>query len=255
MLTKKDVIEKSNELGFQDIGFTTAEPFDTQIERLQDRKEAYGRLLTGLDLMAGTDPKTILPEAKSIIVLVEGYFQKSFPAVMEAHFGRCYQDDDRVTKDGMSRRIKAFRSYLRDNGIDSKVPFNIPHRLSGARAGVGSFGKNNFFYSHKSNAESSWSLPIAVVVDHEFAPDEPTVEVNCPDWCKNTCIVACPTRAIKGPNHLDPRLCISNLTYNTREITPLELREPMGLWVYGCDRCQDVCPRNSACKANDLPVN
>jgi epoxyqueuosine reductase len=25
---------------------------------------------------------------------------------------------------------------------------------------------------------------------------------------------------------------------------PVELREPMGNWLYGCDVCQDVCPWN-----------
>jgi epoxyqueuosine reductase len=30
----------------------------------------------------------------------------------------------------------------------------------------------------------------------------------------------------------------------------MELREPMGLWVYGCDRCQNVCPRNAPWLAN-----
>jgi epoxyqueuosine reductase len=45
------------------------------------------------------------------------------------------------------------------------------------------------------------------------------------------------------------------MTYNSREITPLEMRVPMGLWVYGCDRCQNVCPRNDTWRAKEKPVN
>jgi epoxyqueuosine reductase len=45
------------------------------------------------------------------------------------------------------------------------------------------------------------------------------------------------------------------LTYLERQITPMELRAPMGLWVYGCDRCQNVCPRNAPWLAKKLPMN
>ena len=185
MLTKDQIVEKARSLDFEDIGFTTAEPFESQKEVLQERREAYAwAMAAGLDLMAGTDPRSVLPDAQTVIVLMEVYFRQAFPAAMEPFFGRCYLDDDRVTRDGLAVRIKAFRSFLRDNGIQSKVPFHLPHRLAAARAGMGTFGKNCLFYSNAVARQSSWVLPIAVVVDAEFQPGTPTLDVACPDWCK-----------------------------------------------------------------------
>ncbi len=256
MLSKSEIIDKARELGFEDIGFTTAEPFEEHKNVLLERQEEYAWIMArGMDLVEGADPKRVYPEAESIIVLLEFYFRESYPKSLEPHFGRCYLDDDRVTRDGLAVRIKAFRSFLTDNGIDSKVPFNLPHRASAARAGVGTFGKNNFLYANRVGRRSSWNVPVAVVVNREFEPDEPTSEVGCPKWCKNTCIVACPTGAIKGPRKLDPRRCISFLSYYGPGPTPPELREPMGMWIYGCDHCQNVCPRNRAWLATELPVN
>ena len=256
MITKSDVIKAAYDHGFEDVGFTTADPFPEHKQLLLDRREAYEWAeAVGLELLKGTDPAAILPSAKTIIVLLEVYFRKSFPPSMEGIFGRCYLDDDRVTRDGLSRRIKAFRSFLRDNGIDSKVPFNLPHRVAAARAGMGTFGKNCLFYSNKVARGGSWTLPIAVVVDKAFEPDVPSMELGCPDWCRNACVAACPTAALQGNCRIDPRRCISYLSYFGEGITPLELREPMGMFVYGCDRCQDVCPRNQPWLAQELPVN
>ncbi|MFZ5563914.1 MAG: epoxyqueuosine reductase [Thermodesulfobacteriota bacterium] len=256
MPLQEDIVKKARELGFADIGFTTAEPFEEHRQMLLDRKEEYGWAeLVGLDLLKGTDPKAILPGAKSIIVLIENYFSRSYPRSVEGLFGRCYLDDDRVTKDGLVPRIKAFRAFLRDSGIDSKVPFNLPHRVAAARAGLGDFGKNCLFYAFNAVRGGSWTLPIAVVVDREFTPGTPTLGIGCPDWCKNACIAACPTGALKGNGRIDPRKCVSFLSYFGDGITPMKLREPMGMFVYGCDRCQNVCPRNQAWLAQELPVN
>ncbi len=258
MRTRQEIIDKAMALGFADAGICDAAPFTDHQGILDERKDDYDwAYKLGLDLTTGTDPSAILPGAKSIIVVLGHYFDRAFPPEMEDHFGRCYMDDDRLTKDGLTRKIKAFRSFLRDGGIATKIPFNLPHRVAAARAGLGTFGKNCLFYAHRAVYGGSWTLPIAVVVDAAFEPDTPTIEIGCPDWCKNACLVACPTGALKGPRKIDPRRCISYLTYFGEDITPLELREPMGLWVYGCDHCQNVCPRNRAwlAKSRFLPVN
>jgi epoxyqueuosine reductase len=256
MISQRDVIQKARELGFDDVGFTTAEPFESQRDVLKQRESDYAPLIErGLDLPGGIDPRGSLADARSIIVLMENYFRESFPRSLEGKFGRCYHDDDRMTKDGLSRRIKAFRGWLGENGIESKVPFNLSQRLAAARAGMGDFGKNCFFYSNKVARKSSWVLPIGVVTNRAFEPGEPTYGIGCPDWCRNACIAACPTGAITAPQRMNPRRCISYLSYYGEGLTPRELREPMGTWIYGCDVCQNVCPRNRAWLAQELPPN
>ena len=258
MLNKMDVIAKAQELDFDEIGFTTAEPFLSQREVLDKRKKAYSYYIRkDFSLIKGTDPQNILPGAKSIIVLVHWFLKESFHPFMEAHFGKFYIDEDRIFRKQMIGRVVSFVEYLRKNGINAKASREVPHRVCAGRAGIGNVGKNCIMYSRKAGYENSWIIISAILVDQEFEPDAPKDEreFGCPKHCKNTCIASCPTGALKGPRHLDPRRCISYMTYHSREITPLKMRIPMGLWVYGCDRCQNVCPRNDPWKTKDKPVN
>ncbi len=256
MLSKDDVVAAARGFGFDDIGFTSPEPFLSQEKLLTERKDRYAwATQAGLDLIAGSAPLTIMPQAKTIIVLIKNYHSHAFPPSLTGLFGRCYLDDDRVTKDGLSRQIKKFRQFLSDKQIESKIPINLPHRLAAARAGLGNFGKNCLFYARRAARGSSWVVPIALMIDREFSYDEPSIRVGCPDWCRNVCLAACPTGALKSPGEIDPGRCISYLTYYGNELTPLKLREPMGMWVYGCDRCQEVCPRNAPWLNQLLPMN
>ncbi|MDI6725505.1 MAG: 4Fe-4S double cluster binding domain-containing protein [Smithellaceae bacterium] len=256
MLDKEEVVAAARDLGFDDVGFTTAEAFASQETILTQRAERYAWTKeAGLDLLAGVNPRNVMLEGKAIIVLLKNYHHGAFPPSLLGLFGRCYLDDDRLTKDGLSRQFKKFRQFLADRGISSKSPINLPHRLAAARAGLGDFGKNCLFYARRVARGGSWVLPLVLVVDREFAPDEPSVRIGCPDWCRNACIAACPTGALKGPAEIDPRKCISFLTYNSNGLTPASLRAPMGMWVYGCDRCQEVCPRNAPWLNQRLPEN
>jgi epoxyqueuosine reductase len=245
MISRESIIAKAKEIGFEDIGFTGIEPFTSQLEFLRNPDARYGWTeKLGLTLEKNTDPLTVLEDGRSIIVLLHSYLQSSIPASLMGNFGRCYLNDDRVTRDGLALRVKEFRNFLKENGINSKLSAGMPDKLAAARAGVGSFGKNCLLYASRGALKSSFIFPLLVVVDAEFEPDTPSVKTDCPDWCRNACIAACPTRALLGNGKIDSQRCISYLTYHGTELTPLELREPMGMYIYGCDRCQNVCPRN-----------
>jgi epoxyqueuosine reductase len=43
---------------------------------------------------------------------------------------------------------------------------------------------------------------------------------------------------------MDPRKCIAFLSYFKGDEIPWDVRAKMGTWVYGCDLCQEACPRN-----------
>lgn len=254
MVAKQDIIDKAKNLGFEDIGFTGAEPFTSQVEFLRNEDAHYGWTGSiGLTLETSTDPAAVLDTARSLIVLLHSYLQSAVPVPLSGNFGRCYLNDDRVTKDGLALKIKAFREFLRDNGINSRLSASMPDKLAAARAGIGTFGKNCLLYASRGASKSSFIIPVVVAVDAEFEPDTPSIKTDCPSWCRNACIAACPTRALLGNGRIDSQRCISYLTYHGAELTPPELREPMGMYIYGCDRCQNVCPRNQARLSALLP--
>jgi len=252
MSIKQQIIDKALEIGFDDIGFTGTEPFTSQLEFLRNSDYSWTKRI-GLDSERFIQPTEIMPECKSIIVLIYRYLRSNIPASLSGHFGRCYLNDDRMTKDGLNLKVKAFRKFLTENGINTKLAAAAPDKLAAARAGIGTFGKNCLLYASKSAYKSSFIFPIVIVTDANLEPDSPSIKTDCPSWCRNVCIAACPTKALQGNGSINLERCISYLSYFGNELTPLELREPMGMYIYGCDRCQNVCPRNQPLLATMMP--
>jgi epoxyqueuosine reductase len=107
------------------------------------------------------------------------------------------------------------------------------------RAGIGWIGKNTCLINPK---HGSYVLLSEILLDLALEPDPPFVTDHC-GTCRR-CIEACPTDCILPDRTIDATRCISYLTIELKEDIPIDLRDKIGNWVFGCDVCQMVCPWN-----------
>ncbi len=257
MSLKERLFEKALELNFEDVGCTGTEPLAPYISEIDSRPpEMYDWILNEkFSTRRGAGLAEKHPWARSVLVLIRNYHKRAFPPELIGKIGRCYQVDERIEKREEHHRVRAYFDFLKKEGIHFLFDLETPARMAAARAGVVSYGKNCFAYSARAMRGSSWIEIIPLLLDAELEPDQPSVRYGCPKWCRNACMAACPTKAIYAPGKMNPKRCVAYNTYYSNGITPAELREPMGTWVYGCDRCQQVCPRNEAYTNQPFPVN
>ncbi len=239
------------ELGFDAAGITTADDFDAFKEEFDSRGEIYKRWWKKFS--TGYSPRKMFPEGRSIIVLAYDYIKTAFPEELKKYIGRVYMSASYMPPEDSfhGKKLRQFEDFLTSLGIRFVSDGNtLPIRRAAVRAGIASFGKNNFI---SVKGHGSFVVLYGYIVDAELTPDEPAPLSNCPPDC-HLCIDACPTQAIYEPFHLDPARCIGYNNWIIREgetdyekqLIPRELRAKIGTCVHGCDRCQEVCPKNRA---------
>jgi epoxyqueuosine reductase len=248
------------DLGFSKVGIAEAEPFPEYIAELKSRYQMYSWFIDGpRQLMKGADPRSLMPEAKSIVVVAQDFCKTSFPEELLGRIGRLYQaraygaPSHRLN--GARRQL--MKEFLEKNGCKVLADPVIPARLSAARAGVATYGRNTFAFTE---GIGSFIVISTFLVDKELEYDNPTMEVKCPPKC-TVCIDACPTGAILEPLRMNPFRCIAFNTFTTQDghtggissYIPPDIREKMGGWIHGCDICQEVCPRNQKKLKATLP--
>lgn len=283
MSLSEDIKDFALDIGYSGVGITTADSFPDYITELKARYEMYSYVIEGpLKLLDGAEPRKIMPSAKSIVTVVYDASKEAFPENLLGKIGRLYMA--RCYRNPYHRingaRRKLMREFLERNGCEVKPtelstiemrelldkkgakavsPLSIPERLTAARAGATTYGRNTFAFA---DGIGSFIHITSFVIDVELEYDEPTMEVKCPPKC-TVCIDACPTGALYEPLKMNPRKCIAFNTFNTRDdympgltsYIPPEIRKKMGTWIHGCDVCQEVCPRNQKRLKAKLPPN
>lgn len=198
------------------------------------------------------NPEGLLEGARSIISLAFNYYpdakqREDTPKIAKYAYGKDYH---KILK----RRLKAYVHELGAllGNFNSRVFVDsapILEREWARRAGIGWMGKNTMIINQH---EGSFFFLCEVVLDVELIPDAPATD-HCGTCTR--CLDACPTNALEKPYEMDASRCISYLTIELKSDRPIpvEFKDKMENWIFGCDICQDVCPWNRFSKPHDEP--
>lgn len=244
---KDELIEYSREIGIQKIGITTADTFETLKQRLAVQQALnYQSGFEKGTIEERTTPTLLMPKAQSIISIALAYpsRMKNTPRGIKGDrrgiFARVSWGKDYHVV--LREKLQLLGEFLskRITDIEYKIMVDtgeLSDRAVAERAGVGYVGKNCSLITEEYG---SYVYLGEMITNIPFEPDEP-IEEQCGD-CR-ICIDACPTGALVQGGQLNAQKCIAYQTL-TKSFLPDEFRNKIGNRLYGCDTCQQVCPKN-----------
>lgn len=256
---EQNIKDKARQLGFILTGVTLPDPpphystFENWLAQGRHGKMDY--LASERSRARRADPRQILPECKSILVLATPYTPP-----LPVGEGAGVREKARIASyargadyhDVLPARMKELVQFIeeqvggpvKNRWYTDTAP--ILERDLAQRAGIGWIGKNTCLIHPK---HGSYFFISEILLDLELKPDPPFVTDHCGSCTR--CIEACPTQCILPDRTLDAARCISYLTIELKDDIPVELRSKIGGWIFGCDVCQMVCPWNRFASKGD----
>jgi epoxyqueuosine reductase len=189
------------------------------------------------------DINTLVEGARSVIVAGIRYYSNDPPAGEENYFVSRYarvKDYHQVIEEKLNRVQKIIRKEVPDAVCRVFCDAGpVTEKAWAIRAGLGWRGKHSLVLNKDIG---SFFLLGEIVTTAEFICDDASARDRCGDC--TLCIDACPTGAICSDRTIDARRCISYLTIEHNGNIPEEFRGKTERMIFGCDRCQEVCPYN-----------
>ncbi|MCI1248485.1 MAG: DUF1730 domain-containing protein [Megasphaera sp.] len=193
------------------------------------------------------EPDRLLPECRSIIVILFPYYTADDPDSNLSMYCRC--TDYHLIVPAYLDRIAAFLQNTYP-GCSSRCVVDtspLSDRWLAYKAGLGFFGDNGCFINKKYG---SYCFIGSILTTLPFDPDEPITDhcLHC-----GACAAACPGHCLENGTY-SYEYCKSYLTQKKGDLTPQEIavikKTPL---VFGCDECQRVCPHNNGIATTPLP--
>jgi epoxyqueuosine reductase len=202
------------------------------------------RYLTDHRADVRSNPANLLPGVRSIIsvgLLYNGPepYSTEFTDPERAWISRYAWGEDyhtvlRAKLEDLAAKLQKTENFEWRSCVDTAP---LLERSIARDAGLGWIGKNTCLINQQAG---SWFFLGELLTTLQIEPNSPP-----PDRCGTCtrCIDACPTAALT-PYELDATLCISYFTIELRSAIPVTKRSQIGVNIFGCDICQDVCPWN-----------
>ena len=238
------LVEKALELGFDVAGWAVATtPPEATLRYQQWLEQGFHAGMDYLErqLPRRNDLTSTLTGARSVLVLgISHAFPELEVPAGGVRVGRvaryAWTPDYHGQIEPLLRNLEdtAKQMGISSRGCVDYAP--IMERELASRAFLGWQGKSGMVISQKLGA----FVTLAVLIT-DLDIEEQGRHVDRCGRCQ-ACVSACPTSAIQDGRVIDARRCISYLTIEHRGPIPEELRSGLGSWLFGCDRCLEVCP-------------
>lgn len=192
------------------------------------------------------DPRRLDSNLNTVISFTHAYYPAPFPSAIDlpTKVALYAQNNDYHFwfKEKLNQAIEDLKAAFPNDIFLAYVDSGpILEKDWAYQSGLGWFGKNTCLI-HPKKGSLFFIAEILTSLKIEETSSKKTVH----DFCGTctACIDACPTNAIKHPRHIKADDCISYLTIESKTTPPIDLRQKIGDWFFGCDICQTVCPWN-----------
>lgn len=245
MLSAQNIQKAAFKAGFDRCGIVAATPLSQAEERFRRWLDAGNHSSLAYlerNLEKRFHPARLVEGAKTVVVCALSYknaFSEGYPPLCSTKIAsyalmRDYHLTIKERLHLLAGQLLKECPTLRYRAFSDSAP--LAEKPLAVQAGLGWQGRNSLLIVP---GLGTYLLLGELLLNEEVDRYDTPFEGERCGSCR-ACVEACPVGAIRSDRTVDTRRCIACRTIERGEGEPIERHG----WLFGCDRCQQVCPHN-----------